>query len=231
MSLAGTEYPKIHSLFKRDMDDPKHPMLYGVWAHPEFAYLQYDGWEFTEKVDGMNIRVVLDETGKFHFGGRTADASIPAKLVAHLQELFLPLREELCSAFPNGIKFYGEGYGAKIQKGGGNYRQDQGFVLFDVRVGNWWLPRADMLSLAETFGVEVVPFVGSGTLHDALRLVEEGFKSEWGDFAAEGVIAKPAVPLFTSNGSRVITKVKTRDFANMQYINRERVRNLIGGSS
>ena len=27
---------------------------------------------------------------------------------------------------------YGEGYGAKIQKGGGNYRQDQDFVLFDV---------------------------------------------------------------------------------------------------
>ena len=50
---------------------------------------------------------------------------------------FLPLAANLGEVFPDGAAvLYGEGYGAKIQKGGGNYRADQDFVLFDVRVGS-----------------------------------------------------------------------------------------------
>ena len=79
------------------------------------------------------------------FGGKTDNAQIPAPLVARLNERFLPLADMLSEMFENGACLYGEGYGAKIQKGGGNYRPDQDFVLFDVRVGEWWLERTSVV--------------------------------------------------------------------------------------
>ena len=109
---------------------------------------------------------------------------------------------------------FGEGYGARIQKGGGNYISDHtDFVLFDVRVGNWWLNRCDVESVAKRLGLRVVPVIGEGTLCDMVELTREGFKSTWGDFQAEGVVARPATELCTRGGHRIITKIKCKDFA------------------
>lgn len=44
-------------------------------------------WQFTEKVDGTNIRVYWDGH-RVEFGGRTENAQIPAPLVNKLNELF-----------------------------------------------------------------------------------------------------------------------------------------------
>ena len=108
----------------------------------------------------------------------------------------------------------GEGYGAKIQKGGGNYRSDQDFVLFDVKVGDFWLRRADVVDVASKLSLEVVPVIDRGTLRNMIELVQKGFGSEWGDFPAEGIVAKPATELCTRGGRRIITKIKHKDFAN-----------------
>lgn len=129
-----SEYHKIQSIFKRDMESRHKTLLEGQWTCPEFAYLASNQWTFTEKVDGTNIRVIF-QNGGITFGGRTDNAQIPAQLVTRLNEKFLPLAETLKETFSDGCVLYGEGYGAKIQKGGGNYRADQDFVLFDVRVG------------------------------------------------------------------------------------------------
>src|ERR1700759_4606769 len=115
-----TEYHKIQSIFKRDMNDKRKRLIEGQWSLPEFEYLANNVWIFTEKVDGTNIRVIFKE-GKIEFGGGTADAQIPAQLVGRLNERFLPLVDKLREQFDGGIVLYGEGYGAKIQKGGGNY--------------------------------------------------------------------------------------------------------------
>jgi hypothetical protein len=40
-----------------------------------------------------------------------------------------------------------------------------------------------------------------------------GVKSWWGDFDAEGIVARPQVELFTRAGHRIITKLKCKDFA------------------
>ena len=131
-----SEYHKIQSIFKRDMTSKRKTLIEGDWTLPEFEYLAGNAWTFTEKVDGTNIRVVFKDSG-VTFGGRTDDAQIPAKLVERLNERFLPLAAKLGEVFPDGAAvLYGEGYGAKIQKGGGNYRADQDFVLFDVLVFN-----------------------------------------------------------------------------------------------
>lgn len=207
-----SEYHKIQSIFKRDMTSKRKLLIEGDWTMPEFEYLSGNQWTFTEKVDGTNIRVI-NKDGGIVFGGRTTDAQIPAQLVGRLNERFLPLAAKLAEVFDSGAVLYGEGYGAKIQKGGGNYRADQDFVLFDVRVGDWWLQRADVEDVAQKLGLDVVPIIGEGTLLDAVNRAKAGITSTWGAFQAEGIVARPKTELNTRSGHRLIAKIKCRDFA------------------
>ena len=204
-----SEYHKINSIFKRDRTTNR--LIEGDWSVPEFEYLSDNIWTWTEKVDGTNIRVVFHD-GAITFGGRTDAAQIPAQLVGRLNERFLPKISLLSEAFPDGCVLYGEGYGAKIQKGGGHYRQDQDFVLFDVRCGRWWLQREDVEDVAAKLVLDVVPVIGSGTLKDAVELARAGIRSTWGEFEAEGIVARPKVELQTRGGHRIIAKIKCRDF-------------------
>lgn len=206
------EYHKIQTVFLRDPATKFRTLLEGEWAKPEFAYLANNEWVFTEKVDGTNIRVMFNGN-TIAFGGKTDNAQIPSFLVARLQQQFLPQQSIFAEKFPDGVCLYGEGYGAKIQKGGGNYRLDQDFVLFDVKVGNWWLQRLDVEDVAKSLGIGVVPIIGTGSLHDMVAVARDGITSFWGSFAAEGIVARPACELTTRNGSRIITKIKCKDFA------------------
>jgi ATP-dependent RNA circularization protein (DNA/RNA ligase family) len=208
-----SRYHKIETVFKRNPETKFKTLLIGEFARPEFAYLARNEWVFTEKVDGTNIRVIVPPTGgSITFGGRTDDAQIPAFLVARLQERFLPQAARLAEMFPDGGVLYGEGYGARIQKGGGNYRPDADFVLFDVRVGMWWLERANVEDVAQKLGLDVVPIIGRGTIEDMVNRTVRGLESQWGQFAAEGIVARPATELIARNGQRIITKLKHRDF-------------------
>ena len=207
------EYHKIQSVFKRSEDGKK--MLFGQYSLPEFEYLAENEWVFTEKVDGTNIRVMWQD-GKVTFGGKTDNAQIPAFLVTRLQELFLndAAIAKFKEKFPDGCCLYGEGYGAKIQKGGGNYKADGvDFVLFDVNVAGWWLLREDMEEIAVLFGIEPVPIIGRGTLPHMVAMAEAGFDSTWGPFKAEGIVAKPVTELRTRRDERIVTKIKAKDFA------------------
>ncbi len=216
------EYHKIQTVFKRDMESKGKTLLEGQWTLPEFEFLAGNQWVFTEKVDGTNIRVMCQnyrEDGKQYgitFGGKTDAAQIPAMLVERLVQRFHTddQRARLAEIFPEGNAcLYGEGYGAKIQKVGGNYRPDQDFVLFDVRVGDWWLQRADVEDVAQKLGIDVVPIIGKGTLHEAVEWAKKGIVSKWGrGFQAEGIVARPKVELKTRNGQRIIAKIKCRDF-------------------
>ncbi len=203
------EYHKIQTVFKRDPTNKHKTLLEGEYTVPLFEFLKDNRWAFTEKVDGTNIRVMLSESG-MTFGGRTDNAQIPAKLVERLYERFD--EQFLKKQFPDGVCLYGEGYGAKIQKVGSCYRPDQDFVLFDVRIGHWWLERGSVEEIAKALDLDVVPVVGEGTLIDLVSLCREGFASRWGDFEAEGIVARPTVELMTRSGGRVITKLKTSDF-------------------
>lgn len=212
------EYHKIDTVFKRDPANKHKTLLLGDWSQDAFGYLADNDWVFTEKVDGTNIRVMIapqSEGGGVTFGGKTDAAQIPAFLVTKLQERFLSQQEALSTVFPDGACLYGEGYGARIQKGGGNYRQDQDFVLFDVKVGEWWLQRVSVEETAMTFGLDVVPIIGSGTLSEMIEMAKAGFNSTWGLFPSEGIVARPAVELKTRNGHRIITKIKHKDFVDL----------------
>jgi hypothetical protein len=206
---SGEPYHKIQTVFKRDPDNRHKTLLLGEYSLPAFEFLQDCEWEFTEKVDGTNIRVITDAICRVEFRGKSDNAQLPPKLLSRLCEVFFD--DTLQEQFPDGACLYGEGYGAGIQSGG-NYRANQDFVLFDVKVGDWWLRRADVEQVAETLGLECVPLVGTGTLKDMVRIVQEGFTSAWGDFPAEGLVARPTEGLFDRGGHRIITKLKLKDF-------------------
>lgn len=204
------KYPKIQSIFKRDPEDMKHFLL-GQYTTPEFEYLANNEWIFTEKVDGTNIRYY----GSGGVYGRTDEAEIPPFLLDKLDKYWEPIVTFTMGADVDvlaDICFYGEGYGPRIQKGGGNYGLSVDFVVFDIRIGDWWLKRPDVESICKQVGLDVVPIVGQGTLQDGINLVKDGFKSQWGDFEAEGIVAFPKVQLFNRKGERIITKIKTKDF-------------------
>lgn len=205
------QYHKIETVYKRDPATNYKTLLVGQYATDEFGYLAANDWVFTEKVDGTNIRVMVKD-GQVTFGGKSDDAQIPAFLVAKLQSRFLPQKDLLVQMFPEGGCLYGEGYGARIQKGGGLYRPDQDFVLFDVKVADWWLQRPAVEDVAGKLSCDTVPIIGTGTLPEMVAMAQAGFQSKWGPFPAEGIVARPRIELKTRAGHRVITKIKTRDF-------------------
>jgi len=203
------EYHKIHTLWKRD---ERGVVLPWDWSRPEIEYLSDLPWSWTEKVDGTNIRLGL-RGSDLVIGGKTDNAQIPTHLLDAIRGMDLP--DKIRAKFPDeqwdAVTFYCEGYGPKIQSGG-KYRTTPGVVLFDVRVGSWWLGRKDVTDIGAALGLDVVPAVGIGSLHKAIALVAPGFKSRWGDFNAEGLVCRPAVDLFARDGRRVVCKIKTIDF-------------------
>lgn len=210
------KYHKIMSIFKRNMEGDKR-FIIGDYSTPELKYLKDNDWVFTEKVDGTNIRVMWD--GKeVIYGGRSDEAQLPVNLIYKLDELFKRMEprlkfKEIFGEEDFGVCFYGEGYGAKIQSGGGNYISDGvGFVLFDIQIGGVYLERENIEDIASKFSIGIVPIIGHGTLDNALEMGRKGFVSAWGDFIAEGIVARPRVEMRTRRGDRIITKVKYKDF-------------------
>jgi len=206
------KYHKIQTVFLRNPETKFKTLIEGKFALPEFEYLKNNTWIFTEKVDGTNIRVMFSDRN-IAFAGKTDNATIPAPLANKLNNIFLPLKNKFIELFNNtDVCLYGEGYGAKIQKGGGNYRADQSYVLFDIKIGQWWLQRKDVEDIAQKLGIEVVPVIGEGALFEMIEMARKGFNSAWGNFMAEGIVAHPKTELFTRNGTRIITKIKHKDF-------------------
>lgn len=198
--------------------EDKKTFLLGQWSTPEIKYLKDNDWVWTEKVDGTNIRVIWNGTDVV-FAGRSDEAQIPTHLLMRLQELFSRLepRQTFKELFGDKeVVLYGEGYGHKIGKAGKFYLgSNVDFVLFDVVVDGYYLERHNIEDVAKQLGIKVVPIIGHGTLPEAIEKVKKGFKSQWGDFQAEGIVARPRVEMFTRKGERVITKVKHRDFRNV----------------
>jgi len=133
-----------------------------------------------------------------------------------MTEHFEANRATLEEIAPDGMVLYGEGYGAKIQKGGGNYIPGGvDFILFDVRCGEWWLKREDVEDIAGKLGLRVVPIVGTGPLKGAIEYAEAGFESRIAQVVgtkAEGLVMRPDTELFGRNGKRIIAKIKAKDF-------------------
>lgn len=206
------EYHKIETLYERD--EASHRLK------PELVlknrvYGLIKTWQWTEKIDGTNIRAIWDlATGKLTFGGRSDNAQIHSDLVRYLYEN-LPV-ENVRNVFPEtNAVIYGEGYGAGIQKGGGDYSEKKKFIVFDVLVdGKWWLSWENVCDVAAKLHLETVPYIGEMTLSEATEKVRAGFPSllNGGKKLAEGMVGRTSEALFDKKGARLIVKLKTKDF-------------------
>jgi hypothetical protein len=172
----------------------------------------------TEKIDGMNIRIILHDDGSVNYFGRTDRAQLPGTLITYLYDKLSP--EIIRTNFPPLTKtiLFGEGYGAGIQKGG-CYRPDPAFRLFDVLVINsreWWYDWSDVETKAAQLGIETVPVIGYDLeMREAISLVPGASyvaaREGSGLITAEGIVARTNPVLFNRYGERVIWKLKVTD--------------------
>lgn len=208
-------YHKIETLYKRDMEGNKK-LIEGEFRNPVVDYLRNNKWIFTEKVDGTNVRIEWDGH-KISFGGRTERAEFHKDLTKRLEELFdgnntEQLFEQLFGEKP--VTLFGEGYGAGIQKGGGDYIDHKDFILFDIAVDGMYLERENVEQLSKSFGVGVVPVFSLCTIEKAVEMVKSKPLSKIGKckHVIEGLVGTPPVRMFDGHGNRIIIKIKVEDF-------------------
>ena len=208
------EYHKIETVFNRSTDGDKR-LIWGDYRNETVEYLADNIWQFTEKIDGTNIRIHWDGHN-VEVGGRTDRAQIPKHLMDYLSATFLtPEVEEMFEQTygEKDVILFGEGYGAKIQYGG-DYRSDVSFILFDVLIGDNWQSREWIEATAKMFGIDVVPIVLEGTIGDGIDYVMQHNHSTIGSAVMEGVVGKPKVEMKDRLGNRIIVKIKWKDFKN-----------------
>ncbi len=218
------KYHKIPTVFKRNPNSPRN-LIEGKYSLPEFDYLKDNIWTWREKIDGTNIRIqwrpmdsespdTLSHQHRISIKGKSDNSQMPIFLLEELQKMFT--FNNMLKVFPdNDVCLYGEGYGAKIQKGGGNYiSKGNSFLLFDIRIGPWWLEQDVINDLADKLGIQVAPIVGEGTLSEGIEYVRKGFNSFCSETPqiAEGLIMVPKINLLARNARRIITKIKYKDF-------------------
>ena len=210
------EYNKIGTIFERDMNGSKK-LIEGEFTDPTVDYLANNIWDWTEKVDGTNVRIHWDGH-KVEFGGRTDNAQMPVHLANRLAELFggednAQIFEQIFGE--KDVILFGEGYGYKIQNGG-DYTDGKSVdvILFDMLMSNNYQPRGFLENVASAFGVKVVPIVGSGTLKQAVEFVKSHPKTTLGNKTKdmEGLVCRPGIELRDRCGKRVIVKIKYKDF-------------------
>lgn len=221
------KYPKIHTLWKRNPET--HKIIEGAYSKEEFESITQ--WYISEKIDGTNIRIYYkyinhfnDDLGFVTFKGRTNKAEIPSHLLDYLKKTFTP--EKMYKEFIEGkerdffeIILYGEGYGPKIQTGH-LYRNDVSFILFDAKVGNWWLESQDLTDIANRLNCDPLPYLYSDltehkfTKKECLHFIKEKlYKSTIPEnYSFEGIVARSAPMMLFRDGTPIMFKLKVKDY-------------------
>lgn len=221
LQLPHKTYTKINTLYKRD---EKGKIMLGDFSRPEFEYLHNVPWIAYEKIDGTNMSYYWNgHILEIH--GKTENASIPPHLYKKMEELVtvemmqkvFPLKyDENGNEIPMLVIIYGEGYGAKIQKGGGRYiSNDVNFRVFDVNIDGWWLEIENVQDVCDKLNLEMAVPYGELTIEEAEKMVIKGFNSTISEdetLIAEGLVLRPKVQLFNKRGERIMVKIKYCDY-------------------
>ena len=77
-----------------------------------------------------------------------------------------------------------------------------------------YLLRENRDEIFNKLGVDIVPFMGTFTVDEAIEFVKKGFNSMVAEepHLAEGLVLRTPMGLKTRKGERIIFKVKTCDF-------------------
>lgn len=206
-------YDKIPNVWKHDTGSNLHHSEW-EWADPVVKHLADTPWTATEKLDGTNIRIGLDEYGSFFVKGRTDKAMIPPSLLSHCQSLEGSVRGAF-DVDPRNICLYGEGVGRGIQKEGGRYSEEQRFVLFDCLIGGWWLTRDSLAEIGRKALIPTAPVIHDEiTIFDAVEeWVQKPQPSAIHGGPCEGWVLRPVDDLLGRDRIPIRVKLKERDVA------------------
>lgn len=210
-------YPKIHNIWHRD--PLSHQIQWGEFKRPEFRLLLEQQWEFTEKIDGMNIQVRLEPGKEPVIWGRTEDAQLKADLVERIMGLTDWEEFQIMVSDAQPIVVYGEGFGPGIQKGG-IYGTERQFAAFDIRVGNRWLCPSDVAKYCSESHIPQAPLLHVGSLTSGYKRVAEGVQSILAPgHLAEGLVGRLPLTLLDQYGERIIVKLKHVDLLQKEEAN------------
>jgi ATP-dependent RNA circularization protein (DNA/RNA ligase family) len=216
------KYPDMKTLFKLiplGVNGKKWDATSGEIL-PETAPLHYFPIEdliFTEKIDGSNMSIRIDNNALTHVQKRNEICSRENKGDSFYFELADRLIENILAVeFPSNSYFvYGELCGIKVQKGG-NYFDNRRFLVFDILdIDNNKFFTWDALNhFADLMALEVVPQVQYTQVDLKVESVKEfimNLKSAYNnEYGAEGFVvrhSKDSLPY-----RRWMAKIRRKDF-------------------
>jgi RNA ligase len=210
------EYGKILTLFERN---EKFKVVEGRFKSPAFELI--NKWHVEEKIHGQNVRIHWNGADGVFFFARTAGSgALPGDLLKFLESKFTVAKFQEKFAAGTAVALFGEGCGAGIQKNGGLYSKTKTFVLFDVKLDQWWFDPDSIRDVAAHFDVQTPTVLYSCTMiPEIVDVVKTGFDSflafgnTGSSYKSEGIIARTVPGLFMRDGSRLMFKLKTEDFA------------------
>ena len=181
-----------------------------IYRSAELAYLANSQWEGLRKLDGANIRIKWDGE-QVLWNGKTNNFVCTTEFSGYMNRTFAEEFFEEKFGREKTVLLYGERMGPKIQGNELGLDKDE-VVLFDVNIGGVWLASEGVRNIAHYFGMRT-PFdymdgvTAQATLVDLISMCVDGAFKEW-----EGIVAKPLVELRTRTGSRIIVKIKNKDY-------------------
>lgn len=229
LKLQHRTYTKINTLYKRDREN-KNIIIPGEYSDEEVKYLKDCLWMWTIKIDGTNMHYQWDgHTLEIH--GKTTEANIPPSLKTKMEQLVTKeIMEEMFPIkynedgieIPMMVRLYGEGCGKNIQGNIGKaYNpKEHDFILFNILIDNWWLTRESCEEIAMILNLRIVELIGYMTIGEAEEMVKKGFKDPMSmtDLDAEGLVGTPLYDLRKRDGSRIIVKIKSKDYRDYDRI-------------
>ena len=181
------------------------------YRSPLLAYLADSPWVYSRKVDGENIRIQWDGEQAL-WNGKSNAFQCSAEFTDYMNRTFLEEIFEEKLGRDKVVTIFGEKMGPKTQGNELGLGKEE-LVIFDVNINGAWLCGEDVVDVADYFRARTVFDFMPGALHESKTLRELIEMCAKGDFKDwEGIVATPLVECRDQKGSRVIVKIKTKDY-------------------
>jgi len=162
---------------------------------------------FTEKIDWTNVRVYRD-WHKTQFFWRTEKSQMPVVLLHKLESIF---KEELLEQqfWDTEVVLFWEWYWGKIQCWKRDYKEEEDFILFDVKIGYTYLQRDSINEIAVWLWLDFVPTVLKWTLQDGIDRVENNCMwKDKNEKQIEWIVGTPTWWYLDRMWRRIVVKIK-----------------------
>lgn len=123
-------------------------------------------------------------------------------------------------ASPHSVTIFGEAYGGKMQGMSATYGPTLKFIVFEVRIGNYWLDVPKAEAYANEFGLEFVPYkripatieaINAERDADSIQAIRNGMGP---GHKREGIVLRPIIEFVYQgeNGVTIRSKHKNDEF-------------------